>query len=162
MRKRITGQDQTSPLSSSPSACRRTLIEIPQFVLQVASEKAELCTALTEYEKDINLLESLYNNNKELLDQHKLDTDLKELAEYAWSCSKFAAGSDNDAESYATWTTGSTRSTQTWVRRSCRVLKNCGNLEICVKNWSRQIRRSAASVYDGRYEGRSDFRDGLC
>jgi hypothetical protein len=39
--------------------------------------------ALIEYEKDINLLESLYNNNKELLDQHELDTDLKELAEYA-------------------------------------------------------------------------------
>ena len=40
--------------------------------------------ALIEYEKDINLLESLYNDNKELLDQHRLDTDLKELAEYAW------------------------------------------------------------------------------
>ena len=38
--------------------------------------------ALIEYEKDINLLESLYNNNKELLDQHELNTDLKELAEY--------------------------------------------------------------------------------
>ncbi len=37
--------------------------------------------ALTEYEKDINALESLYNDNKELLDQHKLDTDLKDLAE---------------------------------------------------------------------------------
>jgi len=37
--------------------------------------------ALTEYEKDINALESLYNANKELLDQHKLDIDLKELAE---------------------------------------------------------------------------------
>ena len=49
---------------------------------QVASEKSELLAALTEYEKDINLLESLYNDNKELLDQHKLDTDLKELAEY--------------------------------------------------------------------------------
>jgi len=42
----------------------------------------ELLAALIEYEKDINLLESLYNNNKELLDQHELDTDLKELAEY--------------------------------------------------------------------------------
>jgi hypothetical protein len=52
---------------------------------QVASEKASLLAALIEYEKDINLLESLYNNNKELLDQHELDTDLKELAEYAWS-----------------------------------------------------------------------------
>ena len=50
---------------------------------QVASEKAELLAALTEYEKDINLIESLYNDHKELLDQHKLDTDLKELAEYA-------------------------------------------------------------------------------
>jgi hypothetical protein len=52
---------------------------------QVASEKAELLAALIEYEKDMNLLESLYNNNKELLDQHELDTDLKELAEYACS-----------------------------------------------------------------------------
>ena len=52
---------------------------------QVASEKEELLAALTEYEKDINLLESLYNNNKELLDQHELDTDLKELAEYVVS-----------------------------------------------------------------------------
>ena len=46
--------------------------------------------ALTEYERDINLLESLYNDHKELLDQHQLDTDLKELAEYAWSCSPLA------------------------------------------------------------------------
>jgi hypothetical protein len=38
--------------------------------------------ALIEYERDINFLESLYNDHKELLDQHKLDTDLKELAEY--------------------------------------------------------------------------------
>ena len=53
---------------------------------QVASEKAELLAALTEYEKDISLLEALYNSNKELLDQHTLDTDLKTLAEYAWSC----------------------------------------------------------------------------
>jgi len=52
--------------------------------LQVASEKEELSAALIEYEKDINLLESLYNNNKALLDQHELDTDLKELAEYEW------------------------------------------------------------------------------
>ena len=37
--------------------------------------------ALIAYEKDINFLESLYNNNKELLDQQNLDTDLKELAE---------------------------------------------------------------------------------
>jgi hypothetical protein len=51
---------------------------------QVKSEKEEFLAALIEYEKDINLLESLYNNNKALLDQHELDTDLKELAEYAW------------------------------------------------------------------------------
>jgi hypothetical protein len=50
---------------------------------QVESEKEEFLAALIEYEKDINLLESLYNNNKELLVQHELDTDLKELAEYA-------------------------------------------------------------------------------
>ena len=46
-------------------------------------EKKELSAALIEYEKDINLLESLYNNNKALFDQHELDTDLRELAEYA-------------------------------------------------------------------------------
>lgn len=43
--------------------------------------------ALIEYEKDINCLESLYNNNnnnKALFDQYGLDTELKELAEYAW------------------------------------------------------------------------------
>ena len=62
--------------------------------------------ALSEYEKDINLLESLYDDNKELMDQNKLDADLKELAEYAWSCFSFAAGSDDDAESYATLTSG--------------------------------------------------------
>ena len=73
---------------------------------QVASEKAELLAALTEYEKDINLLESLYNNNKELLDQQNLDTDLKELAEYVWSCFPFTAGSDDSAASYATSTIG--------------------------------------------------------
>ena len=64
----------------------RSLIVLFYPCSQVASEKAELLAALTEYEKDINLLESLYNNNKELLDQQNLDTDLKELAEYAWSC----------------------------------------------------------------------------
>ena len=68
----------------------RALIIIIYPCSQVASEKAELIAALTEYEKDINLLESLYNDHKELLDQHQLDTDLKELAEYAWSCSPFA------------------------------------------------------------------------
>ena len=62
-------------------------------VLQVASEKAEVSAALIEYEKDINLLESLYNNNKALFDQHELDIDLRELAEYA-SRLPFAAGSD--------------------------------------------------------------------
>ena len=61
----------------------RVLTIILYSCSQVASEKAELVAALTEYEKDINLLESLYNDHKELLDQHKLDTDLKELAEYA-------------------------------------------------------------------------------
>ena len=62
----------------------RALMIIIYPCSQVASEKAELLAALVEYEKDINLLESLYNDNKELLDQHKLDTDLKELAMYAW------------------------------------------------------------------------------
>ena len=67
----------------------RKLITILYPCLQVASEKVELLAALIEYEKDINLLESLYNNNKELLDQQNLDTDLEELAEYAWSCFPF-------------------------------------------------------------------------
>ena len=84
----------------------RTLTIILYPYSQVASEKAELLAALTEYEKDINLLESLYNNNKELLDQQNLDTDLKELAEYTWSCFPFAAGSDDGTESYATLTIG--------------------------------------------------------
>ena len=120
---------------------------------QVASEKAELMTALTEYEKDINLLESLYNDHKELLDQHKLDTDLKELAEYAWVCFSFAVGSDNGAESYATSTNGWTRSTRTWARRTCRVLRNFANPGIWARNWSCQMRILVASVLDGRYEG---------
>jgi len=64
-----------------PLRTLRALITILPPCSQVASEKAELSAALIEYEKDINLLESLYNNNKELLDQHELDTDLKELAE---------------------------------------------------------------------------------
>ena len=80
----------------------RSLIILLHPCSQVTSEKAELLAALSEYEKDINLLESLYNNNKELLDQQNLDTDLKELAEYAWSCFPFAAGFDDGAESYGT------------------------------------------------------------
>jgi tetratricopeptide (TPR) repeat protein len=49
---------------------------------QVASEKAELLVALSEYEKDIGHLASLYNNHKALLDQHCLSADLVELAGY--------------------------------------------------------------------------------
>ena len=75
-----------------PLRSHRTLINILHPCLQVASEKAELLAALTEYEKDMNLLESLYNNNKELFDQQNLDTDLRELAEYAWPSFPFAAG----------------------------------------------------------------------
>lgn len=52
---------------------------------QVASEKVELLAILVEYEKDINLLESIYNENKALLDQHHLDSDLRELAGFASS-----------------------------------------------------------------------------
>ena len=77
-----------------PRRTLRALIYILSPCEQVASEKAELFAALIEYEKDINLLESLYNNNKELLDQNNLDTDLKEFAEYAWSCLPFADDSD--------------------------------------------------------------------
>jgi len=84
----------------------RTLIIILHPCSQAASEKTELLAGLTEYEKDINLLESLYNNNKGLLDQQNLDTDLKELAEYVYSYFPFAAASDDGAESYATSTNG--------------------------------------------------------
>jgi len=73
-----------------PQRTLRELIHILSPCEQVSLEKAELFAALTEYEKDINLLESLYNDNKELLDQNNLDTDLKEFAEYAWSCLPFA------------------------------------------------------------------------
>jgi len=66
-----------------PLRTLRTLTIILHPCLQVAPEKAELLAALIEYEKDINLLESLYNDNKELLDPHELHTDLKELAGYA-------------------------------------------------------------------------------
>ena len=66
---------------------------------QVASEKKELLEALTEYEKDINLLELLYNHNKKLMDQHNLDTDLKELKKYVWYSFPFTAGSD-DAQNH--------------------------------------------------------------
>ena len=71
-----------------PLRTLNALIAILYPCLQVASEKAELLAALSEYEKDINLLETLYNNNKELLDQQNLDIDLKELAEYACSTSR--------------------------------------------------------------------------
>ena len=84
MRQGITGQDQAGP--SITLLTLRALIIILCPCAQVASEKAELFAALIGYEKDINLLESIYNDNKELLDQHRLDTDLKELAEYAWPC----------------------------------------------------------------------------
>src|SRR5258708_7049021 len=73
----------------------RVLTSILYPCLQAVSEKAELSAALTEYEKDINLLESLYNNNKELLDQQNLYNDLKEVAEYAGPCFLFPAGSDD-------------------------------------------------------------------
>ena len=72
-----------------------TLIIIHYPRSQVASEKAELLSALTEYENDIKLLESLYNDNKELLGQQKLDTDLKDLAECVWSGFTFADGPDD-------------------------------------------------------------------
>ena len=81
MRKSLAGQDQTRPLSSPSSAYPQGAHHIVCLCSQIASEKSELLEAHTEYEKDITLLESLYNDNKELLDQHKLDTDLKELAE---------------------------------------------------------------------------------
>jgi len=88
MRKRITGQDQIGTPIILRALCVPSEHSWLFYILcpcsQVASEKEELSAALIEYEKDINLLESLYNNNKELLDQHELNTDLKELAEYEW------------------------------------------------------------------------------
>ena len=69
------------------------------WCLQVASEEAEVSAALSEYEKDIYLLESLYNDNKALLDQHNLDIDLRELARYGWWCSYLSYMSD-DAQNH--------------------------------------------------------------
>ena len=79
-----TGSDWSVRYPLHPLRTFRALTITLHLCSQVASEKAELLAALTEYEKDTNLLESLYNNNKALFDQHELDTDLKELAEYAW------------------------------------------------------------------------------
>lgn len=61
----------------------RYLELILYWSVQVASEKVELLVLLSEYEKDINLLESLYNDHKDILDQHHLDIDLRELAGFA-------------------------------------------------------------------------------
>ena len=85
-----------------PLRILRALTSILHPCLQAASEKAEVRTALSECEKDIALLESIYNNNKEFLDQQNLAADLKELKECVWSSSLFAAGSDNGAESSTT------------------------------------------------------------
>jgi hypothetical protein len=52
---------------------------------QLASERVELLVALSEYEKEIGQLASLYNDHRTLLDQHSLSTDLVELAGYASS-----------------------------------------------------------------------------
>ena len=52
---------------------------------QVASEKAELKIVLSEYEKEICHLASLYNNHSALFDQHSLSADLVEIAKYASS-----------------------------------------------------------------------------
>ena len=49
---------------------------------QVAAEKAELFALLMEYEKDISLFDALYDDDEALLDQHDLDTGLKELPGY--------------------------------------------------------------------------------
>jgi hypothetical protein len=59
--------------------CMRLAGLIPHRWSQVASEKAEVAAALVEYERDISLLESIYNEHKALLDHRRLDTDLKEL-----------------------------------------------------------------------------------
>ena len=69
VRKGITGQDQASqpPFQFTFFA---PWSAHSQRSSQVASEKAELSAVLVGYEKDINLLESLYNDNKALLDQH--------------------------------------------------------------------------------------------
>jgi hypothetical protein len=81
MRQSPAGQNQAGTLFHSLAMYARRA-HSPSG-LQVASEKAELLAVLGEYERDINLLESLYNEHKALLDQHHLDADLKELAEYA-------------------------------------------------------------------------------
>ena len=58
----------------------RTLVVI--LFLQLAPGKTELVAALTEYERHINLLKSLYNNNRALF-EHSM----------RGSCFPFAAGS---------------------------------------------------------------------
>ena len=86
----------------------RALIIILYPCSQVASEKAELMAAFTEYEMDITLLESLFNDRVELLGRHKLNTDLMVLAEYATHglAPRSPAESDDDTESYGTSTNG--------------------------------------------------------
>ena len=76
--------------------------------LQLAPGKTELVAALTEYERHINLLKSLYNNNRALFDQHEVDADLKELAQYAWFLLPVCRWVSRWAgtESYATSTNG--------------------------------------------------------
>lgn len=55
---------------------------IPCWCFQIKLEKEEISAFLAQYEEDIESLESLYNDNKVLLDQNHLDTDLKQLGGY--------------------------------------------------------------------------------
>lgn len=91
----------------------RTLVVI--LFLQLAPGRAELVAALAEYERDINLLKSLYDNNRALFEQHEVDADLKELAQYAWFLLPVCrwVSRRGGAESYATSINGWPRSIQT-------------------------------------------------
>ena len=65
---------------------------------QVASEKAELLAVLSEYEKEITHLASLYNDHSALLEQHSLRTDLVEIAKYCVIPSSHTPGRSDDLQ----------------------------------------------------------------
>lgn len=77
IRKILVG---TGPNSSSPPAYPYNSQYHSLFVFAGCIGEADLLAALTEYERYIDLLESLYNYNiKGVLDQIKLGTDLRSL-----------------------------------------------------------------------------------
>jgi len=102
VRKRSTEQDQAG--LSATLLTLRALIVILYPCSRVASEKAELFAPLIEHEKGITLLESLYNNSKELLNQHKtgIRPEGTRRVRVLLLPVRRRSGSDGGAESYAT------------------------------------------------------------